>query len=426
MSPYRYRSIGPASLRCEWPLPTMRIRTGPLWLPFTQMQGFDFGARRFVRGEGTTLTDARGARVFDAVSSIWTIVHGHSHPRIVDAIALQAATLDHATTLGATNPVAEALAERLCAVSGMDYAFFGGDGASAVEAALKMALQYWQHGGEPQRTRFVRLVDAYHGDTAGAMSVSDIPVFKSRYGALTFEAVSYDEAGSLDRDDIAAVIVEPLVQAAAGIRVVAAEAYDAFRNITPLLIVDEIATGFGRTGTMFAFEQLQLHPDIICVGKGITGGTLALSATLARERIYDAFLGAYDERKQFFHGHSYAGNPIACAAALASLDLFEEESTLARAAGIAVAARRRLDRLRGDARVVDVRQAGCMIGVEVNGEALDRGHAPSAAWRITNGLYERGHFTRPIGDTIQLVPPLSSADGEIDAFFDAFEAELAA
>jgi adenosylmethionine-8-amino-7-oxononanoate aminotransferase len=169
-----------------------------------------------------------------------------------------------------------------------------------------------------------------------------------------------------------------------------------------------------------------LRPDIVCMGKGITGGTLALSATLARERIYDAFLGTYDERKQFFHGHSFAGNPIACAAALASLELFDEEATLARAAGIAATAALRLKRLRGDARVNDARQAGCMIGIEVRGETLDKQSAPSAAWRIGDGLYERGHFTRPIGNVIQLVPPLSSTDAEINAFFDAFEAELEA
>src|SRR5690348_6593723 len=186
-----------------------------------------------------------------------------------------------------------------------------------------MALQYWRHAGEPQRTRFVHLVDAYHGDTAAAMSVSDIPLFKSRYGAVTFETRAYDaDASVLDAGDVAAVIVEPIVQAAAGMRIVSSDRYDALNGMKPLLIVDEIATGFGRTGTMFAHEQLDLRPDIVCVGKGITGGTLALSATVVTEGVFDAFLGQYGEHKQFFHGHSYPGNPIACAAALANLDLF--------------------------------------------------------------------------------------------------------
>lgn len=388
-----------------------------LWLPFTQMQSFDASQRTFIRGEGTSLVDSRGRRVYDAVSSIWTIVHGHCHPDIVRAIAEQAATLDHATTLGATNPVAERLASSLCALTGMDYAFFASDGASAIEAALKMTLQYWQHAGEPQRTRFVRLVDAYHGDTSGAMSVSDIAVFKSRFGALTFEAVPYGDETVLERDDIAAVIVEPIVQAAAGIRIVPRESYLALRSIRPLLIVDEIATGFGRTGTMFAYDQLELEPDLICVGKGITGGTLALSATLARSRIFDAFLGEPSAMKQFFHGHSYAGNPIACAAALASLDLFERESTMDNVRRIAEAARERLTRLAAHEAVVQTRQAGAMIGIELRS-------APDGQ-RIAAALYNRGHFTRPIGATVQFVPPLSSKATEIHAFFDALEDALA-
>ncbi len=381
------------------------------------MQSFDAAARTFVRGEGSMLVDARGNRVYDAVSSIWTIVHGHGHPALVEAIAAQAARLDHATTLGASNPVAEELAARLCELTGTDYAFFGGDGASAIEAALKMALQYWQQNGAPERTRFVRLVDSYHGDTAGAMSLSDIAVFKSRFGAVQFESIPFDDDEALRAPDVAAVIVEPIVQAAAGIRIVPHERYAALRDCAPLVIVDEIATGFGRTGTMFAFEQLALRPDIVCVGKGITGGILALSATLASERIFAAFLGAPEERKQFFHGHSFAGNPIACAAALASLRLFEREGTLARAAAIARRSAARLERLARHPRVRETRQAGTMIGIELR--------EPGSGAAVASALYERGVFTRPIGETIQFVPPLSSSDAEVESFFDALEAVLA-
>ncbi len=388
-----------------------------LWLPFTQMQSFDASQRTFIRGEGTSLIDARERRLYDAVSSIWTIVHGHCHPAIVRAISEQAAMLDHATTLGATNPVAERLASRLCTSTGMDYAFFASDGASAIEAALKMAVQYWQHVGESQRTRFIRLVDAYHGDTTGAMSVSDIAVFKSRFGPLTFEAIAYDDDRVLESDDVAAVIVEPIVQAAAGIRIVPTEKYRALSSIRPLVIIDEIATGFGRTGTMFAFEQLGLRPDLLCVGKGITGGTLALSATLARGAIFDAFLGEPDDGKQFFHGHSYAGNPIACAAALASLDLFEAEATMENVARIERASRERLERLANHDVVAETRQAGAMIGIELRSSANAR--------RAAIELYERGHFTRPIGATVQFVPPLSSTADEVHAFFDALEDALA-
>jgi len=387
-----------------------------LWLPFTQMQSFDASTRTFVRGDGTSLHDARGRRVFDAVSSIWTIIHGHCHPEIVDAIALQAATLDHATTLGATNLPAEALARALCELAETDYAFFAGDGASAVEAAIKMALHYWQHAGETRRTRFLRLVDAYHGDTAGAMSLSDIAVFKSRYGAVTFETRPYERVEDLEAPDVAAVIVEPIVQAAAGMRLVPLERYAPLRNCTPLVIVDEIATGFGRTGTMFAYEQLELRPDLICLGKGISGGVLALSAVLAREHIYQAFLGAPEERKQFFHGHSYAGNPIACAAALASLEIFAREGTFERAGSVERVAAERAASLRDDPAIREIRQAGTMMGIEL--------YDAQRAWPVANALYELGHFTRPIGATVQLVPPLSSSDSVIHDFFDAFSEAL--
>jgi adenosylmethionine-8-amino-7-oxononanoate aminotransferase len=396
-----------------------------LWLPFTQMQSFDGATRCFVRGQGTVLTDAGGRELFDAISSVWTIVHGHGHPAIVEAILRQARTLDHSTTLGATNPAAEELAATLCALTGMDYAFFASDGASAIEAAVKMTLQFWQQSGEPQRRRFLRLVDAYHGDTAAAMSLSDIGAFKSKFDAITFETLPYECADELDEDDVAAIVVEPMIQAAAGMRVVERRRYERLKACAPLVIVDEIATGFGRTGTMFAFEQIGLDPDVICMGKGLTGGVLALSATLVRERVYQAFLGAFDERKQFLHGHSFAGNPIACAAAIASLRLFEEEQTLARAAVIAERIAQRLGRLRADERVLDVRQCGTMAGIELNAAALPRGDARSSGWRIADALYERGHFTRPIGDVVQFVPPLSSRDAEIDRFFDAFEASLA-
>lgn len=391
------------------------VRASHLWLPFTQMQGFDASQRTFVRGEGTSLVDSNGRRFFDATSSIWTIVHGHCRPRIAEAIAIQARELDHSTLLGATHPRAEELAERLCALTQMDRVFFASDGASAIEAALKMALQYWQNVGEPQRVRFVRLTGAYHGDTAGAMSVSDIGVFKSRFGAVTFDSVPYERAGSLDTGDVAAIVIEPLVQAAAGMQLVPPERYAALRDIDALLIVDEIATGFGRTGGMFAFDSLGLRPDLLCVGKSITGGALALSATLATSRVFDAFSGHPQDAAHFFHGHSYAGNPIACAAAIASLEMFDEESTLANAATIGQRMEARLALLSAHPLVRATRRVGTMAGIELA--------IPGRA--VANGLYERGHFTRAIGDVLQLVPPLASAPHEIDGFFDALESELA-
>jgi adenosylmethionine---8-amino-7-oxononanoate aminotransferase len=396
------------------------------WLPFTQMSALGPRPRRFSAGSGTMLVDEDGHAVFDAISSVWTTIHGHSHPHIVEAIARQARTLDHATALGASNPVADELAEQLCALSGLDVAFFASDGASAIEAALKMSVQYWQACGEPQRVRFVHLRDAYHGDTAGAMAVSDLAAFRSRFRSLIVESIRYEDApDALARDDVAAIVFEPRVQAAAGMRIVDSCRYDGLRRAhRPLLIADEIATGFGRTGAMFAFETLGVAPDLICLGKGLTGGALALSAVLASRRIYDAFLGDHNAARHFLHGHSYAGNPIACAAAIASLELFTRERTLERVAALNAVMDRLLEPLAAHPLVTDVRRAGLMAGIDIAAGAIAKNDAPTPAWRVANALYERGHFTRPIGATIQLVPPLCSTPGEIEAFVAALAAVL--
>ena len=397
-----------------------RSRGAAHWLPFTQMSTFNASTRTFKSARGTTLTDTNNHQTFDAISSVWTTIHGHSHPHIVEAITRQAKTLDHATSLGATNPVADELADRLCAITGHNAAFFASDGASAIEAALKMAIQYHQLTGNPQRTRFIRLRDAYHGDTAGAMSVSGIDLFRTRFRDIIIESLCYEDAPeALTRNDIAAIIVEPRVQAAAGMRIIPTTHYEAFRQKTEaLLIVDEIATGFGRTGTMFAYESLALQPDIVCLGKGITGGALALSAVLATREIYEAFLGPASAARQLFHGHSYAGNPIACAAALASLDLFEREHTLANVASLTTHLATLLAPLQSHAQIKEVRQAGLMCGLELT---LD----PAATRDIANAMYEHGHFTRPIASTIQLVPPLSSTPAELTAFTEALTTALA-
>jgi adenosylmethionine-8-amino-7-oxononanoate aminotransferase len=397
------------------------------WLPFTQMAPGQAPVRTFVRAHGTRLFDDAGNGVFDAISSVWTTIHGHSHPAIVAAISRQAAILDHVTALGATHPLAEELATALATRTGLDRVLFAGDGASAIEAALKLALQYWRNRGRPGRTRFARLVAGYHGDTIGAMSVSDVGIFKAPFASVTFESLPYDRmADVLARDDLAAVIVEPLVQAAAGMLLVPAGQYAALRERgEALLIVDEIATGFGRTGTMFAFEQLGLRPDLLTLGKGLSGGTLAISATLAREEIFEEFLGAHADARHFFHGHSFAANPIACAAALASLELFENEGTLAHVAELGAALEIRLERLRAEPLVREIRRAGLMCGIGLVPGAVD-GDGPTSGWNVARALYERGHFTRPIGDTIQLVPPLSSSVAELHDFVDALHDLLAA
>jgi len=245
------------------------------------------------------------------------------------------------------------------------------------------------------------------------MSLSDIALFKSRFREITFETRSFEEPFDLG-PDVAGVIVEPLIQAAAGMRLIDRSIYERIRNIEPLVIFDEIATGFGRTGTMFAFEQTGVQPDVLCLGKGITGGALALSATLVARPVYEAFLGEPEDLVHFFHGHSYAGNPIACAAALASLDLFARERTLERAAAIARCIAARLQRLRSHPSVRNLRQAGTMTGIEITKPGRP----------IADELYDAGHFTRPLGDVIQFVPPLCSTDAEVDAFFNALEVAM--
>jgi adenosylmethionine-8-amino-7-oxononanoate transaminase len=407
----------------------LRKPAGRVWLPFTQMGAFDPGERTFVQAFGTSLVDGRGREVFDAISSVWTTIHGHCHPAIAGAISRQAKSLDHATALGATNPSAERLAERLGELTGLPWAFFSSDGASAVEAALKIALQYWRNVEEPQRTRFVHLTSSYHGDTVGAMSVSDIDVFRRSFGPLCFEALPYDALGAaLARDDVAAIIVEPIVQAAAGMQIVPRSTYEPLRaRHEPLLIVDEIATGFGRTGTLFAFEQLGLRPDLLCLGKGITGGGIALSATLATERVFEAFLADSPRAlRHFFHGHSYAANPIACAAALASLDVFEREKTLQIVSRSAAHLTAALEPVRAHRSVRDVRQAGLMCGIELDETRLEeQPGALTPAWGVADAMYARGHFTRPIGEVVQLVPPLTSSTAEIDRFVEALLETLA-
>ena len=294
------------------------------------------------RGEGTDLIASDGRRYIDGTSSLWCNVHGHRHPGIDKAIRDQLDRVAHSTMLGLTHPLAAELAERLVRIAppGLERVFYSDSGSTATEIALKMAFQFWAQQGEPERRSYVTLRDAYHGDTIGAVSVGGIELFHECYGPLLFDAhhVTPGDASELEcildfhDSEIAAVIVEPLVQGAAGIKVQPPGFLRRVRELCDahdvLMIADEVATGFGRTGTMFACEQERVAPDLMCVAKGLTGGYLPLAATLTTERIYEGFLGAYEDFRTFFHGHTYTGNPLACAAAIANLDAFETEGTL--------------------------------------------------------------------------------------------------
>ena len=397
-----------------------------LWHPFTQQRDWEEAEPPVIeRAEGTDLIGSDGRRYIDGVSSLWCNVHGHRHPGIDQAVRQQLDRVAHSTMLGLTHAPAAQLAERLVEIAppGLERVFFSDSGSAATEIALKMAFQYWQQqGGEDtRRTSFVSLTDAYHGDTVGAVSVGGIDLFHSAYGPLLFDAhhVPPGEADELERvlaehgHEIAAVIVEPLVQGAAGIRVQPPGYLGDVRRLCDrhgvFLICDEVATGFGRTGTMFACEQERVSPDFLCVGKGLTGGYLPLAATLATERIYEGFLGAHEDYRTFFHGHTFTGNPLACAAGIASLEAFDRENTLLRLQPKMRLLGELLEEVAAMPEVAEVRGRGFMVGIDLGEHepALRMGH------RVTVEARERGAIIRPLGDTMVLMPPLAISKAEL-------------
>ncbi len=408
-----------------------------LWHPFTQMRGWQEEAPILIeRAEGTTLIDTEGRRYIDGVSSLWCNVHGHRHAHIDAAVRSQLDRVAHSTMLGLSHPPAVELARRLLDVApeGLARVFYSDNGSTAVEIALKMAFQYWQHRGDHQRTSFVYLRNSYHGDTIGSVSVGGIDLFHQLYRPLLFEGfcVEPGDAKALSdlldehRDQIAAVVVEPLVQGAAGIRVMPDGYLRDVRHLCDdhdvFLICDEVATGFGRTGTMFACQQEGVTPDFMTVAKGLTGGYLPLAATLTTERVYEGFLGEHEEFKTFFHGHTYTGNPLACAAAIATLEVFEQEHTLETLTPRIELLHRLLD-----AHVVplpavrEVRYRGLMVGIELGDFALEEriGH------QVTLAARARGAIIRPLGDVLVLMPPLSIDAGELRRLVDIVAAAIA-
>ena len=374
--------------------------------------------------EGSSLYDSDGNAYIDGVSSLWCNVHGHRHPAIDDAVRAQLGRVAHSTMLGLSHEPAIELAERLVSVApqGLTRIFYSESGSTAVEIALKMAYQWWAQRGEPQRSGFICLENAYHGDTLGAVSVGGIDTFHSLYRPLLFDTwrASAGDADQLDEllhrhgDSIAAVILEPLVQGAAGMLMQPPGYLRRVRELCDehgvLLICDEVATGFGRTGRMFACEHEDVSPDLLCVGKGLTGGYLPLAATLTSDRIYEGFLGEFQEFRTFFHGHTYTGNPLACAAAIANLEVFEREHTLELLQPkIELLARTLAHRVAVLQNVSEVRQRGFMVGIElVSHDPTERlGHQVALAAR------RRGAIIRPLGDVLVLMPPLSISEADL-------------
>jgi adenosylmethionine---8-amino-7-oxononanoate aminotransferase len=399
-----------------------------LWHPFTQQRGWVAEEPVIVeRGEGTDLIDVDGNRYIDGVSSLWCNVHGHAHPRIDAAVSDQLSRVAHSTMLGLSHRPAIELAQRLVELAppGLTRVFYSDSGSTATEIALKMAFQYWRQRGQDRR-RFVALRMAYHGDTIGSVSVGGIDLFHSLYEPLLFDTLKAEpgDIAGMERllaehaGEVAAVIMEPLVQGAAGMLLHPPGYLRAVRDLCDrhgvLLILDEVATGFGRTGRMFACEHEGVAPDLMCLAKGITGGYLPLAATLASERIYEGFLGEHEQFRTFFHGHTYTGNPLACAAGLATLDVFREERTLERLQPKIELLADLLEPVAAQPAVREVRRRGFMVGVELVEHPLPMriGH------RVTLEARRRGAIVRPLGDVVVLMPPLSISTAGLTRLVD--------
>ena len=421
-----------------------------LWHPFTQQRDWVKTAPLIIeRGEGIYLDDTEGHRYLDGTSSIWVNLHGHRKRALDHALKAQLDRIAHSTLLGFSNVPAIELARRLVSIAprGLTRVFYSDNGSTAVEVALKMAFQYWQlRGGDFKRkTRYLHLGQAYHGDTLGAVSVGGIPLFHERFKPLllpTYEAhapycyrcpvgLTFPQcrlacADSVEailtqhHEEVAALIVEPMLLAAGGMITMPPGYLTRLCRLCAryqvLLIADEVATGFGRTGRMFACEHEGVKPDLMAISKGLTGGYLPLAATLTTERIYRAFLGRYEEFKTFFHGHSYTGNPLGCAVALANLDVFKKEQTLTRLQPKIVALRRMLIPLSRHPHVGDIRQLGLIVGIELVKDRAMKEPYPltdRVGMRVADEARKLGLLIRPLGNVVVLMPPLSTTIAEL-------------
>jgi len=433
-----------------------------VWHAFTPMSEYE--PLLLEEGEGCEVVDIDGRRMIDAYSSLWCNIHGHRHPTIDRAIREQLDRVAHVTNLGSSNSTTIRLARRLAklAPGGLEHVFFSGDGASAVEVALKMTFQYWRQREEPkpEKTLYIALGNAYHGDTLGAVSVGGVERFHAMFRPLLFDVLrlpapdSYrappelpgpvtpeqlarhhlaalEEVLARDHERIAAMVIEPLVQGAAGMIMhppgYLRGAAELCRRHDVLLIADEVAVGFGRTGTMFACQQEGVVPDFLCLGKGLSGGYLPMAATITNDEVYRAFLGAYAAGKTFFHGHSYGGNPLSAAAALGSLEVFEQERTLEQLPAKIARLEEQLRRLAELPHVGNVRQRGLIAAVElVRDKETGEPFPPSErrAARVCHHAREAGVLTRPLGDVIVVMPPLAISLEQIDRIAAALESGI--
>ena len=412
-----------------------------LWHPFTPMRDWcepDHHPLVLVRSEGAMLEDSEGRRYLDGNSSIWTNIHGHAHPAISCAIREQLDRVAHVSFLGTTNAPAIHLAGKLCGFfpeNTLSRVFLSDDGSTAIEAAMKMAVQFWQNQGRPERSRFVAFDRAYHGDTLGAASLGGIGAFHKRVAGHEFPVTRISSPAELDslpgfhNGDVAAVVIEPLIQGAAGMRLwppgMLRELRKKCDEAGVFLILDEVMTGFGRTGKMFACQHEEVVPDFLCLAKGLTGGYLPLAATLTTERVFDAFLGDVAEGKTFYYGHSYSGNPLGCAAALTNLEIFEREKTLETLAPKIQYLARLLEGLRDIPFVHEIRHLGFVAGIEVrHPDGTEFPWAERTGAKICLAARRHGLLTRPVLDTIVFMPPLCTTDTELEFGIDAIRQSI--
>jgi adenosylmethionine---8-amino-7-oxononanoate aminotransferase len=415
----------------------IRLDKAHVWHPFTQMRDWNEPGHQplvLVSGHGAWLEDSLGGRYLDGNSSIWTNIHGHGHPILNRAIREQLEQVAHTSFLGFTNPQAVELAARLVKLlpgSSLTKVFFSDDGSTAIEVAIKMAVQYFLQTERPGKTGFISFENAYHGDTLGASSLGGISLFRDRFKSHQFPVTrigSVESLAAIDGSPIAGLVIEPMIQGAAGMRLWATGTLEALRRWCDdngvLLIFDEVMTGFGRTGKYFACQHDEVYPDFLAVAKGLTGGYLPLAATLTTDRVFSGFLGSCEET--FYYGHSYCGNSLGCAAALANLAIFEEEGVLAKLQPKIQHLALRLGALEDLANVREIRRAGFIAGIEVarrNGDSFD--WRDQAGAKICLAARRRNLLTRPIRDVIVLMLPLCVTLEEIDLAIHAIEKAIA-
>jgi adenosylmethionine---8-amino-7-oxononanoate aminotransferase len=420
----------------------IRFDKAHFWHPFTPMGEWcapEHEPLIIVSGEGAMVRDQHGREYLDGNSTIWTNIHGHRHPKITEAIIEQLGRIAHVSALGLTNEPAIRLAKELIGLwphSELTRVFFSDDGSTAIECAMKMAIQFRQLSGEPERCGFIGFDQAYHGDTMGAASLGGVAAFHDRFRRLGMPVCfvrSMEELRGIDAAGCAAVVIEPLIQGAAGMKMwprgMLRELRAWCHERDVFLIADEVMTGFGRTGKMFACEHENVAPDFVALAKGLTGGTLPLGATLTTERVFRAFLGDPDEMKTFFHGHSYTGNPLGCAAALANIEIFREEGVLAGLEAKIALVTELLAGLRAGhpGLIGDIRQCGFIAGIDLMADAANSTPFPAtvrAGERVCFAARRHGLLTRPIRDTIVLMPPLCTTASQLRSAANALDAAI--